>query len=167
MTEADQLQWLFDRARITDVVNRFAMALDMRDWVLHRTCFAETVTFDYPASGGHRVLRADDLAKTSPPFFLWFDATQHIAANHIIDIEGDEAVCVSTLHAQHFRADANGGPLQKQIGLYRNRLLRDGDDWKIFHSAQFVRWSEGNQAMFDAALTERQRQIGLMNETIS
>lgn len=159
MTESEKVQWLFDRARITDVINRFAIALDTRDWPLHRTCFADVVTFDYPVSGGHRVLTADDLAKTSPPFFLYFNATQHIAANHHIEIDGDAALCVSTLHAQHYRADADGGPLQKQIGYYRNRLQRDGDDWKIFHTTQLVRWSEGNQAMFEVALTDWRRQI--------
>ncbi|KRB86506.1 hypothetical protein ASE00_07345 [Sphingomonas sp. Root710] len=142
------------------MVNRFAIALDSRDWALHRTCFAETVTFDYPLAGGHRVLKATDLARTSPPFFECFDATQHIAANHHIEIDGDEALCVSTLHAQHFRADAEGGPLQKQIGVYRNRLKREGDDWKIFHTQQVVGWMEGNQAMYEAALAERRRKIG-------
>lgn len=160
MTDAEKLEWLYERARIIDVVNRFAVALDTRDWALHRTCFAETVTFDYPLAGGLRVLKATDLSRTSPPFFEYFDATQHIAANHHIEIDGEEATCISTLHAQHFRADADGGALQKQIGYYQNRLRRETGGWKIFHTQQLAGWMEGNQAMYEAALAERRRRIG-------
>jgi hypothetical protein len=159
VTDAEKLQWLYDRARITDVVTRFAVALDTRDWALHRTCFAETVTFDYPASGGHRVLKAIDLADTSPPFFEHFDATQHLSTNHQIEIDGDQAICTSTLHARHFRSSERPEPLQVQIGYYRNHLQRQDGDWKIFLSEQQVFWTEGNQALFDDAIEARRRRI--------
>jgi len=159
MTDAEKLQWLYDRAQIIDVVTRFAVALDTRDWALHRTCFADTVTFEYPASGGHRVLKASDLVHTSPPFFEHFDATQHLSTNHQIEIEGDRAVCTSTLHARHFRGSESPEPLQVQIGYYRNHLQRQDDGWKIFLSEQLVFWSEGNQALFNDAIEARRRRI--------
>jgi hypothetical protein len=159
MTDKDKLDWLYDRARIIDVVTRFAVAIDCRDWDLYETCFTEEVTFDYPTSGGHRVLKASEIRYSSPPFFLCFDATQHISANHQVEIEGDEATCISTLHARHFRDGEAEGPLQVQIGHYRNHLRREGEMWKIFLSEQKVSWSEGNQSMFESALAERRRQI--------
>ncbi|MEP7200368.1 MAG: nuclear transport factor 2 family protein, partial [Chloroflexota bacterium] len=40
-------QLLADRAAIGDVIIRFARALDMQDWELCRSCFADDVAQDY------------------------------------------------------------------------------------------------------------------------
>ena len=47
---SDPLRWLVDRALISDVVVRFAIALDTRDWPLLRSCLAARVEVDYPDS---------------------------------------------------------------------------------------------------------------------
>ena len=161
MNDAQKLQWLYDRARIIDVVTKFAVCIDTRDWAGFQGCFAETVTFEYPLSGGTRTVAAATVANSAPLFFEQLDATQHLSANHQIEIDGDRATCVSSLHAQHYAAATTGHPVQVQIGYYRNHLVREGDDWRIARSEQHVAWSEGNQEVFDRAMAARNRAVGV------
>jgi hypothetical protein len=145
---SDPLRWLVDRALVTDVVSRFAVALDTRDWPLLRRCLADPVEVDYPDSVGVATFRAADLVATAEAFFGRLDATQHISANHQVSVDGDRATCWSTLHAAHFLAHAGVTPVQRQIGYYRNVLARDGEDWRIVRTEQHQGWTEGNAAVF-------------------
>jgi hypothetical protein len=145
---SDPLRWLVDRALITDVVVRFAIALDTRDWPLLRSCLAARVEVDYPDSVGIAEFTADELAATADGFFSRLDATLHISANHLIEIDGDRATCRSTLHAAHYLAAAGDDSVQRQIGYYRNVLERDGEQWRIVRTEQHQGWTEGNPAVF-------------------
>jgi hypothetical protein len=142
------MRWLLDRALVTDVVTRFAVALDTRDWPLLRSCLAERIEVDYPDSVGVASFTADELTATADGFFGRLDATQHISANHQVEIDGDRAVCHSTLHAAHYLRSAAEGAVQRQIGYYRNVLVREGDDWRIVRTEQHQGWTEGNPAVF-------------------
>jgi hypothetical protein len=144
------MEYLLDRARISDVTTSFAIALDTRDWTLFRTLIADEIEIDYPESVGVSTFTADELVATATGFFGRLDATQHVSANHLIVIDGDSATCTSTLHAQHFLASQAPHPVQRQIGYYVNHL-RKLDDWRIVRSQQRVFWQDGNQDVFLAA----------------
>jgi hypothetical protein len=138
-----------DRAAIIDVVTRFAVSLDHRDWAGLRACLADEVELDYPDSVGVATVAGDDLVATARRFFGRLDATQHVSANHQVAIDGDRASCTSTLLAQHFLAGCDGGETQRQVGYYVNDLARGADGgWRIARSAQRVSWSDGNPAVF-------------------
>lgn len=150
MNNSQKLQYLFDRAQIIDLLTRFAVSIDTRDWARFRSCFADEVEFDYPASIGNVTLSADSLLQIAPRFFAHLDATQHLSANHQVEIEGDRAVCLSTLHASHYLDACPGGSIQRQIGYYRT-VLKRLDGWRIVQSEQRVSWNEGNQEVFSQA----------------
>lgn len=142
-----QLQALLDRAAVIDVVTRFAVCLDTRNWSGLRACLADEVEVDYPDSVGIATVSGDDLVATATRFFGRLDATQHVSANHQVTLDGDRASCTSTLLAQHHLAGCEGGELQRQVGYYVNELARDGG-WRIARTAQRVSWSDGNPAVF-------------------
>jgi hypothetical protein len=147
--ELNALRALQDRAAIIDVVTRFGVSLDVRDWEGLRACVADQVELDYPDSVGVATIAGDDLVATAQRFFGRLDATQHVSANHQIALDGDRAVCTSTLLAQHFLAGCDGGETQRQVGYYVNDLARAEDGgWRIVRSAQQVSWSDGNPAVF-------------------
>jgi hypothetical protein len=150
MNDSDKLQYLFDRTLIVDVITRFATSLDMRDWVRFRSCFADVVEFDYPYVLGSVTLPIAELIKLSPSFFNRLDATQHISANHQVEIDGNSAVCISTLFAQSYLKDFPGGSVHRQIGYYRN-FLKKADQWRIHRSEQLDAWQEGNERVVDHA----------------
>lgn len=150
MNDAHALELLQDRAAVIDVVTRFAVSLDFRDWPGLRSCLADSIEIDYPDSVGVATVSADDLLATAARFFGRLDATQHVSANHQVVLDGDRASCTSTLLAQHHLAGCDGGSVQRQVGYYTNHLERR-DGWRIVRSEQRVFWSDGNPAVYGHA----------------
>ncbi|MEO8906691.1 MAG: nuclear transport factor 2 family protein [Microbacteriaceae bacterium] len=147
MDTAETMKYLTDRAEIHDVVVMFAYGIDTRNWPLFRSTLADSVEMHYPDSVGISTFTGDGLTKTAEAFFSRLDATQHVSANHLITIDGDRAICTSTLLAQHYLAAQIENPVQRQVGYYVNTLARL-DGWKIVRSEQRVSWQDGNTDVF-------------------
>lgn len=151
MNQTVLIQSLRDRSEIIDVAIRYARGIDTRNWQEFGSCFTDEVAINVLATGGAWITlsRADIMAICSR-IFANYSATQHISANHQVTINGDEAICISSLNATHYTADYPGGSIQRQIGYYEYHLVR-ADGWQIDRYVQTVRWEEGNQEMFERA----------------
>jgi SnoaL-like domain len=119
-------EWL-DRAVISDVLVRFARALDEKDWVGYAALYAADGTLRTPR-GGHRG-RAG-LAEYVEHDLGGYPATHHVSAGHAIDIDGDTATVRSSLHATHLRS-ADPGDFWTVGGWYDTTLRRVGAGWEI------------------------------------
>src|SRR5437588_12664412 len=89
-TTTDRLRDLADRADIIDLIDRFLRALDERglDLAWGRSMFVEDVQVVFPI-GEHRGL---DAAVTALATGMdRFGPTQHLGANHLVDLAGDRA----------------------------------------------------------------------------
>src|SRR6185312_14609242 len=97
-----KLQYLLDRAEISDVQLRYATGVDMRDWASYRSCFTDEIDTDFTsAMGGEpRRLKADQWVEYARRTISGLKATQHMITNHVITLEGDEATCVSYVQAR-------------------------------------------------------------------
>jgi hypothetical protein len=62
---SEQVQLLIDRLEIDDLLTRYTVALDTREWDLLATVFTPDATIDYTSSP-HRVLRLAAPARQSP-----------------------------------------------------------------------------------------------------
>ncbi len=144
MGEAE-LQGLVDRAAISEVVLGYATGLDRRDWDLYRSIFTDEIEMDFSSLGipASRV-DADQWVADAKLLFAGFEATQHLSANHVHELRGDEASCVSYMQAEHFVAQ-NGELLRWTIGgHYANELLRTSQGWKLQKVTLTVTWQTGN-----------------------
>jgi hypothetical protein len=72
------------------------------------------------------------------------DGSQHIVANHEVQIIGDTAVSRCYLHAQHIRHGLPGGELLVVAGRYEDRWTRTADGWRISHRDLIPMWRAGN-----------------------
>ena len=74
------LQLLYDRIEIDDLLTRYAGAVDDRDWERLDTVFAPRAQLDYRSAGGIRGLYPEVRQWLSDvlPIFTW---TQHLVAN--------------------------------------------------------------------------------------
>ena len=52
--DEDQLQFLLDRAAISDVQLRYATGVDTRDWRLFRSCFTDEIETDFSSAAARR-----------------------------------------------------------------------------------------------------------------
>lgn len=141
------LQTLLDRARISDVVHRYATAIDLRDWALLETCFTAEMEADFRTFGVREVFQgpAQEWVRRVRSTIDGCDATQHLSANHVHSIEGDRATCVAYLRAEHFLINDRDDDSYTVGGYYTNELVREGEDWKIRKYTLTVTWSRGNR----------------------
>ena len=158
MTTAEQLQLLIDRAEISDVVHRYATGLDTHDWPLLRSIFTDEIDVDMSSIGMRPGrMKADDWVESARVLFAGFDATQHLSANHVHDIRGDEATCTSYMRAEHFVLNNEGENYYTMGGYYVDELVRTPDGWKIRAVTLNVTWNRGNRHVLRLA-TKRGRE---------
>ena len=89
-----------DRLAISDVLIRYATALDGRDWELLASCFTDDATLDYDTSGTYG---RDAFVEHCRAGLARMKATQHCVTNHVISTDGDRAHSTSYVIAQHVR----------------------------------------------------------------
>ena len=158
MTEAD-LQLLLDRAAISDTVHAYATGLDRRDWKLYRSIFTDEIEMDFESVGIRAgTYDADKWVRDAQRLFRGFAATQHTSSNHVHEIRGDEATCISNMEAEHFVASEPGGDdtpegMRWTIGgYYENGLVRSPTGWKLSRVTLNVTWQQGNPRVSAIAL---------------
>jgi len=156
-----------DRQTIVDVVIRYATGIDMRDWDLYRSCFADPCEFDFSSWNGRpaTVMPADTWVDAVRATNGNFESTQHLSTNHVVRFDSDdEATCVSYMQAQHWysaeRLTSLGHPGDDARwctlgGFYTYTLVRTGDDWRIRRCQLTVTWVTGDRSVFDIARSVR------------
>jgi ketosteroid isomerase-like protein len=117
-----------DVLAIRDVVDRYCVGIDRRDWDLVRSCFTADCDADYGRSGRWH---------EREPFVAWLDEvhrdvgpTMHRLTNHQVHVEGDVATATSYLDAL-LHVEHRGFDLLHVIASYADELVRTDDGWKI------------------------------------
>lgn len=144
-----RLQRLSDKAAIRAVMVGYATGVDRRDWSHFRECFSDEVEIDLSSWNGAPASRmsADEWVSGVRAGLTGFDATQHLTANHLIEIDGDTARCTSDVQASH----ALGGERVVIGGWYDTRLERTTAGWRIASSTLNVTWRDGPERLFAEA----------------
>jgi ketosteroid isomerase-like protein len=117
-----------DRTAIIDTVNRYAAALDSRDWALLDEVFTPDAVGDFGAGllTGREALR--DLVRR---MLGGCGRSRHVLADHRVELAGDTARCVCRVHALSSGAGSAAGRRHELFGEYRDRLVRTPDGWRI------------------------------------
>jgi hypothetical protein len=151
--ERANLQLMLDRAEISDVQLRYATGLDTRNWALFRSCFTDEIEVDFTSvfGGEPRKVSADRWAESARRTLSGLAATQHMITNHVITVDGDQALCVAYVQAQHYLPNDQGDSTQTMGGYYTNRLVRTAQGWKIRACQLTLTWTTGNWHIFTLA----------------
>ena len=138
---------------IINRVNQMALAADLRDWALCRSCFAHEVFVDYTslAGGEPATIPSDALIESWQGLLPGFTATQHLIGSHVVHVHGDVAECQAHFQATHIIDD------EQWVlgGHYHFRLQRNGQAWQITAITMSALWSVGDQARLLQLATER------------
>jgi len=118
---------------IREVLYRYALMVDERDWELIDRIFTRNATIDYTSvgNGGTKGPHREMLS--------WLDATLkpwpinlHFISNILIDVDGDEARATCYFNAPMGRKNDDGtSTYLTNAGVYRDRLVRTADGWRI------------------------------------
>lgn len=125
------LQEVSDRIEIDDLLIRYTVAIDEKDWELLDTVYTPDAKIDYTTSGGikgeYPEVRAW-LAKALAPFTM----TQHLVSNSVVEVDGDTATARTMVFNPMGTDDGRGGLNMFYVGAwYEDRLVRTPDGWRI------------------------------------
>jgi 3-phenylpropionate/cinnamic acid dioxygenase small subunit len=146
MTDA-RLQALVDRAELSDLVYRYAQAIDRRDWALLRSCFAEAMEADFRSFGVREVFRgpAEDWVALVRSTIEGCDSTQHQSSNHRFELDRDRAQGSSYIRAEHVVINDRGDNHYTVAGYYSHEFLRTPEGWRTAKYTLHVTSSFGNR----------------------
>lgn len=157
-SDSDKIQRLIDREAVSQIVSCYAYSLDKRDWDMHRALFDDDLEMDFSVSigggGGIQEVKADEWVKGAAAFFGALDATQHDLTPYKIVVDGDAAYVCVMLHAQHYKKNDWGEPVQIMVGTHNFWMRRHGDTWRIHKVIEELSWNEGNYKVFELAVEE-------------
>jgi len=106
-----ELQLLVDRLAVQDLADRYLSGLDDaefdEDWA--RSIFTEDGRFEFAMGGHHGVV---GMAEFTAAMMGKWRRTHHVAAGHLVEIDGDRARVRGNLIATHLHAQEAAEPFQ-------------------------------------------------------
>jgi len=150
MTDSDKLALLWESAAIKQVMIDFGRGLDLGDWELYRSCFADRIRVDFERLTGYPEieLEADQWIRFAE-LALSQVRRHHQYSNFSVKIDGNRATAITYMVARHFRMTDRGASENTQFGWYDNSFERLEGGWKIVRLSHQFSWVSGNDALFD------------------
>lgn len=138
--DAALARWVADRSAIRDLVTRYAVAVDRKDWAAVRACFTADATCDYAWFQGDLPtvlgLIERGLAR--------FESTTHLVGNHLAEVDGDTATA-ETYTLCHHRFRSPEGAIDRVAALrYLDGLVRTAEGWRIRRRDVVVDWERAD-----------------------
>ncbi len=140
---SDPVRLLLDRAEISELLARYATALDSREWDLLEQVFTADARCDYGPLGTPRGV--PEIVALVRGTIGDLDATQHLLANVVVGVDGDAATADCYLLAQHVRLGEPGGEHYEIGARYHDELVRTPAGWRIAHRTLHRSWHRGNR----------------------
>jgi hypothetical protein len=133
----EQVRWLVDRARIAELLVRYARCIDERDWA----GLQETYTDDGVMQHGTVSVGRDGVPELSEKILTGCASSHHLVGDPSIVIEGDRASSHSHYFATHV---AEGTTVRRQGGgWYDCELRRTEAGWKFTRVKSTTAWRTG------------------------
>lgn len=125
------LRAVSDHLEITQLLYRYARAIDTRELDGLDQVFTPDAEIHYDFFGGVKRLYADMKPWLREALRI-HRATQHCMTNALVELEGDAARATTYLHVAHVQQLKTGGrSYVVQHGTYHDRLVRTPAGWRI------------------------------------
>ncbi|MCZ6463751.1 MAG: nuclear transport factor 2 family protein [Proteobacteria bacterium] len=134
-----------DRIQISDLLTRYTVAIDTKDWELLDTCFLPDATLDYTSAPGGIKGTYPDVRKWLEQALSVFPMTQHFISNTTVELEGDKARSRTyVINPMGFRNEDGSLHIFTVGGYYNDRLVRTDDGWRIAERVEETAYLDGS-----------------------
>lgn len=119
-------------AAVSELLVRYATAIDRRDWELFRTCFTDDCDIDYGTLPNGETLRWNNVQDMT----AWMRAS-HQEMGHTLHritnqrVEGEEDGVTARCYVDALLTAPDGRLIMNGVGFYDDHLVRDRDGWRI------------------------------------
>jgi 3-phenylpropionate/cinnamic acid dioxygenase small subunit len=133
-----------DVVEITQLLYRYARAIDAKDWKALEQIFTPDARIHYAVERGAE-LRFAELGPWLARAMTIFKATQHVITNPLVELTGDRARCTSYLTGTHVQARRDDGAqvLTTEGSTYSDELVRTREGWRIAARVLERTWVDG------------------------
>lgn len=132
------LQRVADELEIAAILNRYARAVDTKDWGLYRSVFTEDAYIDYSSAGAAAGPR-DEVAIWLEQGFGAIPMSMHYITNvEVLSLQGDAA----TVRAMFYNPMQLPGMSELSYcgGYYHHELVRTADGWRSRSLREEIVW---------------------------
>jgi hypothetical protein len=138
--------YLFEKDKITELINNLFIFTDKCDWNNVQKCFAEKVYFDMTSMGAESavVLSPGQITDMWDDGLKNLEAVHHQTGNLKIDISDEKAVAFCYGTASHFKKTTSGKNTRTFVGSYNFHLTKSNDDWRIDSFKFNLKYVDGN-----------------------
>ena len=147
-------QEVFDRIEIEQLIVRYTIAIDRKDWDGLDAVFTPDAVLDYSSSGGPEAKGPFPAMKTWLKGALaMFPLTQHLVGKSLIDFDGPDRARATTLFHNpmavpkddegYFDATGTGRHIFVVGGWYHDTCVRTPAGWRIEHKNEEQGYMEG------------------------
>ena len=137
------IEEISDRLQIDDLLTRYTVAIDTKDWELLDRCFTSDAQLDYTSAGGVKGPYPEVrqwLEKALAPFTM----TLHYITNSTVCLDGDAATARTYVLNPMGFPNPDGSLHQFTVGAYYNdRLVRTEAGWRIAERVEETAFMEG------------------------
>ena len=141
-----------ERFAVEDVIMRFGLGIDLREWDMFEACLDDRVLMDLDPKVGETPdvkLPRKAVRKNAEAEFGKYDETLHHYSIATVDFIDGEVSVRTNFIASHYRDDVPGDREFVQKGMYLHRLRWNDERWVITEWHQWVRFETGNRAVMD------------------
>jgi hypothetical protein len=118
-----------DERDIEQIIIRYALACDSRNWPLMDSVFTEDVIAVY--GGEASLAKRSSIINMIQRHLNGCGSTQHLLGNFRIAIDGNNATCATYIRAAHVGRGDKAGMIYEVWGEYRDELIRTTEGWRI------------------------------------
>jgi hypothetical protein len=152
------LQTISDRMEIDDLLVRYSRAIDTKDFAELENLFIPEGEYDAGSLGHPKSAKA--VREMIESAIGGLDATMHLVAKSLIEVDGDAAEVRTYLISQHIRESTPGPVKHYFIGAeYADTVVRTPQGWKFAYRRLDRMWKEGDRAVIvrseSSATTDR------------
>ncbi len=124
-----------DRALVSETIFRYHRSFDLKDWETCRGFFTDPVEVETTGMEGSvaqvQSFARERLLKILQRMGPADSASQHFSGNHIVEIDGDDAVCIASSMARSCKPQDGRQVVSFVGGCYTFNLVRTQEGWKI------------------------------------
>ena len=133
-----------DRIEINDLLIRYTVAIDKKDYELLDTCFTPDAQVDYTTSGGTKGAYPE-VRKWLEQALSVFPITMHFISNSVVEIDGDRATARTYVINPMVFVNPDESQHIFTVGAYYNdELVRTDDGWRIAERFEEQAYLEGS-----------------------
>ena len=138
------LEEISDRIQIHDLLTRYTVAIDTKDWSLLDTCFTPDAQVDYTTSGGTKGAYPE-VRQWLEKALSVFPMTMHFISNSTVALDGDKASARTyVINPMGFPKDDGSLHMFTVGAYYVDELVRTDDGWRIANRFEEQAYLEGS-----------------------